>query len=551
MTPFNVLQHAVRAKEILGVLARHGFADLLGQIDLPAGFWQRWLPHPPERRSTGERVRRAAEELGPTAVKLGQLLSMRPDVLPHDVILELRKLQEHVQPLPFGPMRAVLTAALGREPAEVFREFAEVPAAGASLAQVYFARLPDGAAVAVKVQKPDLERRMETDFELARWLARLVHERVKALQPMDLPAIIEEARAGVMRELDFRHEARNQEYFNTLNPHPEKVYAPRLYREFCSEKVLVMEWVDGRPVSAAESLPAEQRAKLAAHGAESLMRQVFLAGFFHADPHAGNIYVAADGRLCLLDWGLAGHLMRRLRVALADFWMAAVEQDAERIVQIAAELAPVDARPDLRAMEKEVTLALREELNFSLGQQALGRAMMRLLYIFGQQGIPLSRDYALMAKAVISIEEVGRALDPQFDLRREAEPVLRELQRERVNPGRLLRQTRESLRHALAGLQDVPFELRRLVRRLEHDSLAINLHHRGLEGHDEAVKIAANRIALGVIIGSLIIGSSLIVTTGIEPYLWGYPAMGIVGYVLSAVLGLYVIWDIIRHGRHK
>ena len=551
MTPFNVLQHAVRAKEILGVLARHGFADLLGQIDLPAGFWQRWLPHPPERRSTGERVRRAAEELGPTAVKLGQLLSMRPDVLPHDVILELRKLQEHVQPLPFGPMRAVLTAALGREPAEVFREFAEVPAAGASLAQVYFARLPDGAAVAVKVQKPDLERRMETDFELARWLARLVHERVKALQPMDLPAIIEEARAGVMRELDFRHEARNQEYFNTLNPHPEKVYAPRLYREFCSEKVLVMEWVDGRPVSAAESLPAEQRAKLAAHGAESLMRQVFLAGFFHADPHAGNIYVAADGRLCLLDWGLAGHLMRRLRVALADFWMAAVEQDAERIVQIAAELAPGDARPDLRAMEKEVTLALREELNFSLGQQALGRAMMRLLYIFGQQGIPLSRDYALMAKAVISIEEVGRALDPQFDLRREAEPVLRELQRERVNPGRLLRQTRESLRHALAGLQDVPFELRRLVRRLEHDSLAINLHHRGLEGHDEAVKIAANRIALGVIIGSLIIGSSLIVTTGIEPHLWGYPAMGIVGYVLSAVLGLYVIWDIIRHGRHK
>jgi len=551
VTPFNVLNHAVRAKEILGVLARHGFADLLGQIDLPPGFWRRLLPHPVERRSTGERVRLAAEELGPTFVKLGQLLSMRPDVLPHDVILELRKLQDHVQPLPFEGMRTVLTQALGCELAEVFKEFDEVPAAGASLAQVYFARLHDGSPVAVKVQKPDLQRRMEIDFDLALWLARLLHERVKALQPMDLPAIIEEARAGVMRELDFRHEARNQEYFNTLNPHPEKVFAPRLRREFCSEKVLVMERIDGRPVSAAESLPAEQRRKLAAHGAESLMRQVFLAGFFHADPHAGNIFVAADGRLCFLDWGLAGHLMRRLRVALADFWVAAVEQDAERIVQIAADLAPVDARPDLRAMEKEVTLALREELNFSLGQQALGRAMMRLLYIFGQQGIPLSRDYALMAKAVISIEEVGRTLDPQFDLRREAEPVLRELQRERVNPGRFLRQTREMIRHTLAGLQDFPFELRRLVRRLEHDSLAINLHHRGLEGHDDAVKIAANRIALGVIIGSLIIGSSLIVTTGIKPHLLGYPALGIVGYLLSAVLGLWVIWDIIRHGRHK
>ncbi|MDO8543734.1 MAG: AarF/UbiB family protein [Opitutaceae bacterium] len=275
------------------------------------------------------------------------------------------------------------------------------------------------------------------------------------------------------------------------------------------------------------------------------------AGFFHADPHAGNIFVTSDSRLCFLDWGLAGHLTRRLRHALADFWIAAVEQDTERIVQLAAELAPVDARPDLRTMEKEVTLALREELNFSIGRQAIGRAMMRLLFIFGQHGITLSRDYALMAKAVLSIEEVGRMLDPQFDLRRHTEPVLRELHRERANPRLLLRRTMDAARHTLLALQDLPFELRRLVRRLEHDSLAINLHHRGLEDHDEAVKIAANRITLGVVIGSLIIGSSLIVTTGIEPHLLGFPALGIVGYLLSAILGLYIVWDIIRHGRHK
>lgn len=551
MRAFNVLNHAVRAKEILGVLARHGFADLLGQIDLPSGFWQRLLPRPAERRSAAERLRMAAEELGPTFVKLGQLLSMRPDVLPHDVILELRKLQDSVQPLAFNVMGPVLATALAREPAEVFSEFNETPVASASLAQVYFARLRDGTAVAVKVQKPDLQRRMEIDFDLALWLVTLLHERIPTLRPLGLPAAVEEAQTAVLRELDFRHEARNQEYFNTLNPHPERVYAPRPFPEFSSERVLVMERIVGSPVSAAASLPPEQRRTLAAHGAESLLRQVFIAGFFHADPHAGNLFVANDGRLCLLDWGLAGHLIRRLRIALADFWVAAVEQDAERIVQIAADLAPVDARPDLRAMEKEVTLALREELNFSLGKQALGRAMLRLLYIFGQNGIPLSRDYALMAKAVISIEEVGRILDPQFDLRGQAELVLRELQRERVSPQRFVRRTREMIRHALLGLQDFPFELRRLVRRLEHDSFAINLHHRGLEEHDDAVKIAANRITLGVIIGSLIIGSSLIVTTGIKPHLLGYPALGIVGYLLSAVLGLYVVWEIFRHGRHK
>jgi ubiquinone biosynthesis protein len=312
-----------------------------------------------------------------------------------------------------------------------------------------------------------------------------------------------------------------------------------------------MEWVIGTTVNGAAALPEEQRKKLAAQGAESLMRQVFISGFFHADPHAGNIFITNDGRLCFLDWGLAGHLTRRLRNALADFWIASVEQDVERIVQIAADLAPVDARPNLRVMEKEVTIALREELNFTVGRQALGRAMLRLLYIFGQQGIPLSRDYALMAKAVISIEEVGRTLDPQFDLRTQTEPVLRELHKERIHPRVFLRRTTEMMRHTLIGLQDLPFELRRLVRRLEHDNLAINLHHRGLEEHDDAVKIAANRISLGVIIGSLIIGSSLIVTTGIQPHLLGYPALGIIGYLLSAILGLYVIWDIIRHGRHR
>ena len=550
MRPFNVLNHAVRAKEILAVLARHGFADLLGQIDLPTGFWQRWLPAP-SPHSTAERIRLAAEELGPTAVKIGQLLSMRPDVVPHEIILELRKLQDSVQPIGFEVMRPVLTAALGRQPADVFAEFNEQPVASASLAQVYFARLHDGTAVAVKVQKPELQRRIEIDFDFAQWFAEQLHERVAALRPFGLPGVMTEARAGVMRELDFRHEARNQQYFDTLNPHPDRVFAPRVFSELSSERVLVMERIVGSPVSQAASLPLEQRQRLAALGAESLIRQVFIAGFFHGDPHSGNIFVAADGRLCFLDWGLVGHLTRRLRHGLADFWVAAVEQDTERIVQIAADLAPVDARPDLRAMEKELTLALREELNFSIGRQAIGRAMLRLLFIFGQNGITLSRDYALMAKAVLSIEEVGRTLDPKFDLRTQTEPVLRELYRERADPRLVLRRTREMLRQTLLGLQNLPFELRRLVRRLEHDSLAINLHHRGLEDHSDAVKIAANRITLGVIIGALIVGSSLIVTTRIEPHLFGYPALGIVGYVLSAILGLYVVWDIFRHGRHK
>lgn len=551
MIGFDILSHAGRAKDILAALARHGFSNLLNQMDLPAGVWQRLLPTPPAPHRPEERLRLAAEELGPAFVKLGQILSMRPDLLPHPYIVELRKLQSQVQPLPFDGFRPTLVAELEREPEEIFSEFDPTPAASASLAQVYFARLRAGGdPVAVKIQKPGVERTVQIDLDLAAWLAAQVHKHIEALRPFDLPAAIEEARQGMLRELDFRNEARNQEYFNALNPQSGQVFAPRVYPELCTRRVLVMQRVEGRPVSQ-PGLPPERCRALAGYGAQSLVRQILVAGFFHADPHAGNVLVTPDGRLCFLDWGLAGHLTRRLRLALADFWLAAVEQDAERIVQIAADLAPANARPDLRVMEKEVTLALREELNFAVGEQQLGRALLRLLHIFGRHGIALSRDYSLMAKAVFSIEEVGRALDPEFDLRKQMPPVLRELFRERANPRNLARRFREVLHDALLGLQEFPGELRRLVRRFEQENPTINLQHRGLERLDDSLRIAANRIALGVVVGSLIIGSSLLVTTRVGPFLFGYPALGIIGYLISAFFGFYVIWDIIRHSRHK
>ncbi len=454
---------------------------------------------------------------------------MRPDVLPHALILELRRLQDQVQPLPFAKMRPVLEKEMSGSLTEIFSEFNETPLASASLAQVYSATLREsGAGVAVKVQKPDIRHNIEIDLNLAVWVAEKLQGRITALGGVDLVSIMQEARRGVLHELNFETEAHNQEYFNSLNPHPEQVFAPQVFTEYSTERVLVMERIIGTSVDK-PALPEEQLHLLAGYGATSLMRQVLVDEFFHADPHAGNVMLTNDGRLCFLDWGLVGHLTKRLRYALADFWVAAVEQDADRIVKIAADLAPVDARPNLRQMEKEITLALREELNFSINHLELGRAMLKLLFIFSQHGIPLSRDYSLMAKAVLSIEEVGRSLDPKFDLRQQAKPVLRELFRERNNPRTLLRRSRELIRSTLSSLQDLPAELHRLIRRLEHDNLTIKLEHRGLEDHDIAMKIAANRITLGVVIGALIIGSSLIVTTGIQPHLFGYPALGIIG----------------------
>jgi ubiquinone biosynthesis protein len=552
LKPFDLLANAMRAKEIAVVLVRHGFAEVIEQIETPHAWWRRFVPTPKEHRSTVERIRLAAEELGPTFIKFCQLLSMRPDLVPQALVLELQKLQNAVQPRPFAEMRPVLLEELECDPAEVFSEFNETPIASASLAQVYFARLKaDGRAVAVKLQRPDLQKTVEADLDLIAFFAARIHHYVAVVRPFDLPAIVAEIRAGMLQELDFRHEARNQQYFNVQNPTPEKVFAPELCGQYTTRRLLVMEYIDGRPIEQALLAPEEART-LAQAGATSLLHQVLVSGFFHADPHGGNVLATGDGRLCLLDWGLSGHLTRRLRYALVDLFLAVAARDAEQVVQIGMSLAGPGSKPDYRTMEKEVTIALRENLDFATGHERLGRLILQLIGIFGRNGISVSRDYALMAKAVLSIEEVGRLLDPAFSLRQTARPVLREVQHERWSPRSLLTKTRTLLATTFGRLGDVPGELDRLLRRLEHDDLTVNFQHRGLEGLNDAMRAASNRIALGVIIGSLVIGSSLLVKTGVGPYhLFGYPALGIVGYLISALLGLWVIWDIFRHGRHK
>lgn len=551
MKPFDLLGNAVRAKEIFAVFARHGFADFINQLDLPATLARRFQNPDKPRRSKWERIRLAAEELGPAWVKFGQLLSMRPDLIPQPLILELRKLQNAVPPVDFKDIRKVLIDELDGDPQHVFASFEETPIAAGSLAQVHQARLHESdTVVAVKVQRPDIAKIIIADLDLVEWLANQLHQRSSKLKPYDLPSVVEAVREGVEREIDFRHEARNQAYFSTKNPSPEDVFAPQVYNKYTTDRVLVMDFIEGVPVGP-EAVSAERAKELAAGGATSIVRQVLIDGFFHADPHAGNVLITPDGRLCFLDWGLAGHLTRRLRYALADFWVAAVEGDAESVVRIAAELAPPGSRTDLREMEKDVTLTLREELNFTIGRQEIGRAMLKLLFIFGDHGIPLSRDYALMAKAVLAIEEIGRALDPEFDLRDHAAPVLKQLYRERTGPRSMGRRSREFLRGTLASLQELPSSVQRLVRRFEHDDITVNLQHKGLDDLDDAIETAANRITLGLVSGALVIGSSMIVTTGIRPLLFGYPALGIVGYLLSAMMGVYIAWDIFRHSRKR
>jgi len=352
-------------------------------------------------------------------------------------------------------------------------------------------------------------------------------------------------REGLERELDFRREARSIAFFALQNPLPDQICAPRVFEDYCSREVLVMEWIDGGRISEVER-GSETAERLAGIGAQSLFHQILINGFFHADPHGGNIRVLEDGRLCLLDWGSVGQLTRRMRYGLVDLFLAFARGDSEKVMRTAIGLADAANPIDRRAMEREIMFSMREHYNSDTGEGDMGKAILQLLYVFGRNGVDLARDYSLMAKAILCVEETGKVLNPQFNLRDEFEPVLKDLVRERSDIRMRAGELRETLAQGIEYLQMLPDEAHRILRKVEKDQLKVNLQHKGLDDLDDTISDASNKITLGIIIGCLLVGSSLIVSSHVPPIVFGYPILGWMGYLLSAVFGTWVVFDILR-----
>jgi len=276
-----------------------------------------------------------------------------------------------------------------------------------------------------------------------------------------------------------------------------------------------------------------------------------ITGFFHADPHSGNIILTDDGRLCFLDWGQIGHLTRKMRYFLADLFSAIATLDSEKVVQVAVAKAIGKIRMDESKLEKEVGFILRKYQDLEVHNMPFGRVITDLLFVLGVNGLHLAKDYAMLGKAVMAIEDVGKTLDPDFDVREIAAPFLKKLTWERWNPTNLLQQIYWSCQVGITRLRNFPGAIERLLGNLEDGKLGISLHHKGLDSLEKTLSTSANRIVMALVIAALIIGSSTVITTGVEPFIWGYPSIGIVGFMLSGVIGLYLVWDILRHGRHK
>jgi len=540
----------VRAKEIFTVLVRYGFSNLLQRVNVPTGWIDRWVTKQKEPLTPWRRIRFAAEELGPTFVKIAQILSTRPDILPPPLLEELKELRDKVKPEPFEEIREVLEQEFGDRWEGLFTEVEETPLGSGSIAQVHRARLREnGQWVAVKVQRPGIKRALTSDLEILGWLARETHERLEEFKPYNLPEVVKALKTSLLTELNFLQEANNATLFNARNPYPEKIFAPKVYEDLSSEVILVTDFVKGVSPDRLHAGVEERRA-LATVGGESVFHQMITVGFFHADPHPGNLLITEDSRICLLDWGMAGQLTLRMRHHLADLLEAVMKRDVQKIARRASKMSDTGHFIKEQALEMEITQVL-DKYGMELHLEDVGKVILDLLFVFGSNGVDVSRDYVLLAKAVVSLEKTGDSLDPDFSIFSTAEPFIRRLQRDRWEPRTLLRNMYWNMETTLGHINALPGNILRVVRRIENEDIGLNLHHRGLEDLNESINRSTNRLVLAVIIGALIMGSSMIITTGVKPLLFGFPAIGILGYLFSIFLGIWVIIEIFRSGGHK
>ena len=550
-------RHLNRYQRILRVLFKYGFNDLVDRLHidqyLESGL-QMINRKPREqiaRLSRPERLRLVFEELGPTFIKLGQLLSTRPDLIPAEYLDELARLQDEVPPFSLAEVHAIFREELGRSPDEVFHYFDAEPLAAASIGQVHRARLDSGAEVVVKVQRPDIDTVIAVDLEILAHIAGLMEQYLEEVQGHRPTAIVQEFARSLSREIDFAVELANVQRFARQFKNNTAIHVPLVYPELSTPRVLVMEYVLGIKASMAGQLREQgyDLPLIAERGATLVMEQIFVHGFFHADPHPGNLFILPDNVVCFIDFGQMGRLSRKDREDFTDLVLDLVAGDertvVEGVLKVTVQLGEVDRESLARDLGGLVDLYLYRPL----GELEAGRILQDLLDLVTRHKLTFKPAFYQMMKALSTVEGVGLMLDPKLELIRLARPFMRRIRLERMRPARLAEEIARTGSGYLQLLRELPEELRTILRQLRGGRMRIEFEHRGLQALGAALDRVSNRIAFAIVLAALIVGSSLIVLSDIPPHWHDIPVIGLLGFLVAGIMGFWLLLSIIRHGR--
>src|SRR5579862_8580233 len=549
-----------RLSEIAQVMARHGFgyfleAHRLSDL-LPGRSADARLTNGASAQGAssvrGQHLRDVLDELGPTFVKFGQLLSTRPDVVPPDIVLELRALQDDVRPFPFEDVRRVVEAELGNSLERLFVEFDPVPVAAASIGQVHAATLPNGRRVAVKVQRPGAARHVEADIVLLYQAASLARERIRALDFIDARQLVDEFARSIRKELDYRLEGRNAQLCRRHFAGAAHVRVPKVYWPYSGSRVLTLEWIDGVQVADLDlaAMTIEERRDIAYRITETWMTMIFRHGFFHADPHPANILVLAPDRIGIVDFGLAGKLTDDDMSRLTRLFIDAAAENVEALPKRLADLGvryPKEREEQLTAELREIYYRYYGSSLSSIDPIVVIREAFSLIY---RMNLRLPTRFVLLDKSIATLGSVGIELYPDFNVFEVALPYARALMVDRFSPARMAQRARREGWKLTQIAAELPYQIHDTLEQVRDGQMEVGFVHKGLDDLLAKLDTLFNRLVIALVVTGGLIGSSLIgIFAKSGPHIRGLHVVSILGFSLSAVLGVWLLWGVIRSGR--
>jgi len=559
LLPFSRTYRSLpRFIQILTVLSRHGFGHLVDSLNLgqyiPYVARLRLLSRVPEStESVGKRLVAVMEELGPTAIKVGQMLSGRPDLIPDALVTELRSLQDQV--LPFDPAlaRQTIEEELKQPISELFESFVDQPLASGSIGQAHEAIMRGGQRVIVKVRRPGIERQVMTDVDILHTLARLAERYVEELRPIHPVMIVEEFSRSLRKELDFVTEATYTAKFKKQLEDLEGIVTPEVYWELSTSRVLTIERLPGVNIGDYNRLDelGLDREALAATLASAFMRQYFETGLFHADPHPGNVLVNEHGLIALIDFGMVGHLTPTLKGQLASVVLALIRGDLELIVQIYADIGAFAQASDLEDVKSDLLELLDKYFGVPLDKVNAGDVFIDLTRIARKNDVVLPRDFVLLGKSIVTVATLCRELDPKFSLAQAARPHLWPIIREKFSPLKLINQAALQIWNLNSLLQRLPGDAKLLLRQARRGELRMIMRYEGLEPLSRSIERSASRLAIAMLIVGMGIGSALLLQGTTLEQADARLYLAVFGYLGSAVMAFWLMVDVIRAGRQR
>jgi ubiquinone biosynthesis protein len=492
----------------------------------------------------------AIEELGPAYIKLGQAFSTRSDLIPPDFVEELSKLQDHIPSCPFHEIQKIIEKELNSTTGESFAFFEKIAMASASIGQVHKAILKNGQSVAVKVQRPGIQKTIEIDLEIMLHLATLIEEHIEELALHSPIKIIEEFARRIEKEIDYTIEADNMDRFAHQFSNEPTIYTPILFRELTTKRVLTMEFVKGIKVSEVERLEAAglDRKIINDRGADLFLQQIFEHGFFHADPHPGNIFILPNHVICLLDFGMVGSIDKKTRENFVDLIDSVVRRDESGATRVLLKLTLWEEEPDIRMLERELAEFMAHHLYKPLKDVGIAKLLQDLLEISFRHRLRIPPDIFLMMKAFSTVEGIARMLDPNFDMVAKTAPFVRKIMIERLSPTRLVKRLFSAASELLNFIHQFPEDTLEITRLIRQRKLVVNMKHQGFEKMLETWDRIGNRISFSLIVAALIIGSALIVISRTPPLFHGISLIGLILFFAAAIMGIWLLVAILKKG---